>query len=101
MEEELSRAQDELELRIQERTAELVKTNKTLQAEITERKSAEEALKKSEEKYRKLIDNIQDGVFIIQDSKFNLPMKHLPEWLGIGWKKLSEKTLDNLLHLRI
>ncbi|MDL5503952.1 MAG: hypothetical protein QSU88_12150, partial [Candidatus Methanoperedens sp.] len=64
-EEALRTAHDELELRIQERTAELVKTNKTLQAEITERKSAEEALKQSEEKYRSLIDNIQDGVFII------------------------------------
>ncbi|CAG0958987.1 two-component system, cell cycle sensor histidine kinase and response regulator CckA [Methanosarcinales archaeon] len=65
----LRTAHDELEIRVQERTAELVQTNKTLQAEITERKIAEEALKQSEEKYRKLIDNIQDGVFIIQDTK--------------------------------
>jgi len=37
--------------------------------DITDRKRAEEALKQSEEKYRTLIDNIQDGVFIIQDAK--------------------------------
>ncbi len=37
--------------------------------DITDYKKAEEALKQSEEKYRMLIDNIQDGVFIIQDDK--------------------------------
>ncbi len=37
--------------------------------DITNRKRAEEALKQSEEKYHTLIDNIQDGVFIIQDGK--------------------------------
>ncbi len=37
--------------------------------DITERKRTEEALRQSEEKYHILIDNIQDGVFIIQDGK--------------------------------
>ena len=37
--------------------------------DTTDRKRAEEVLKQSEEKYRILIDNIQDGVFIIQDGK--------------------------------
>ncbi len=44
IEEELRRAHDELEKRVQERTAELAKTNKVLQAGITERKRAEESL---------------------------------------------------------
>ena len=37
--------------------------------EIWVRKRAEEQLKSSEEQYRTLIDNIQDGVFIIQDNE--------------------------------
>ena len=41
--------------------------NKGLQQEITDRKSIENALRESEEKYRILIENIQDGVFIIQN----------------------------------
>lgn len=37
--------------------------------DITERKEAEEKMQRSEEKYRTLIDNIQDGLFIIQGFK--------------------------------
>jgi PAS domain S-box-containing protein len=44
-EQALRRANDELEVRIEQRTAELGKTNQALQAEITERKRTEESLR--------------------------------------------------------
>ncbi len=40
-----------------------------LYLDITEKAKAEEAVKESEEKYRILVENIQDGVFIHQDRK--------------------------------
>jgi PAS domain S-box-containing protein len=51
-EEELRKAHDELEIRVQERTEELVRVNKELQFENEDRKRAEEALRESEERYR-------------------------------------------------
>lgn len=53
IEEELRRAHDELEIRVQERTAELAKANKALQAEIIERKRAEETLRQKNEELRR------------------------------------------------
>ena len=46
-EEELRKAHDDLERRVEERTAELAEVNKALQAEIAERKRAEEQIKAS------------------------------------------------------
>ena len=46
--ESLRQARDELELKVQERTAELQRANQELQAEIAERKEAERALRSSE-----------------------------------------------------
>ncbi|HKZ41703.1 MAG TPA: PAS domain S-box protein, partial [Candidatus Hodarchaeales archaeon] len=60
MEEELRKSYDELEIRVQERTAELAKSNQALQLEIEERKQAEEALRQSEMKYRIVADNTYD-----------------------------------------
>jgi PAS domain S-box-containing protein len=88
--EELRRAHDELELRIQERTAELVKTNETLQAEITERKSAEE-------KYRTLIDNNQDGVFIIQDAKMQFVNEAFARVAGYTVEEVIGKDFRELV----
>ena len=54
LEEELRRSRDELEIRIQERTAELMQALEELQDEISERKQAEEALRQSETRLRYL-----------------------------------------------
>ncbi|MEA1965753.1 MAG: PocR ligand-binding domain-containing protein [Euryarchaeota archaeon] len=60
----LQNAHDDLEMRVQERTAELTKTNEELRREIAERKAAEDALRKSERSYRDLFDNMMDGVVV-------------------------------------
>ena len=67
-EKELQRARDELERRVEERTADLMKANRDLQAEIEDRKITEKALMESELKYRTVFDHTSDGISVYQQS---------------------------------
>ncbi|MEQ8253545.1 MAG: PAS domain S-box protein [Smithellaceae bacterium] len=60
----LQTANEELEVRVGERTAELVQANKALQKEIFERERTEAVLKESEEKYNQFFKTSRDCVFI-------------------------------------
>ncbi|HEY9653124.1 MAG TPA: PAS domain S-box protein [Coleofasciculaceae cyanobacterium] len=59
---ELLKANEELESRITERTAHLVQVNEELVAEIVERRQVEIALRKSEFRYRHLVETIPHGI---------------------------------------
>ena len=63
----LQNAHDDLEMRVQERTAELTKTNEELRREIAERKAAEDALRKSEEKLRNIVEQSVDGIVLVDE----------------------------------
>jgi len=63
VEEKLQQAHAELEQRVEERTAELLQANKQLQREIDERLRAEEEIKRAEEKYRLLVQNLPSVVY--------------------------------------
>ena len=71
----LRQGRDELEIRIQERTAELVSMNETLQNEIAERKQAEQerarmeqALRASEETARALMNASSEAALLVDTS---------------------------------
>lgn len=70
MEEELRHAQNELEMRVKERTAELVILNEKLQQEICERKQAELELKHSENNFRTLAENLPALVYVFNKDRF-------------------------------
>jgi two-component system sensor histidine kinase/response regulator len=59
----LREAQVQLERRVTERTADLVSANEKLKKEIIERRLAEDALRRSEEKYRTILESIEDGYY--------------------------------------
>ncbi len=63
-EEALRKAHDELEIRVEDRTAELSKMNEQLQREIEERKEAEETLQASEERHRLLLEASPDPIVV-------------------------------------
>jgi PAS domain S-box-containing protein len=61
----LQKIQEELENRVEMRTAELAQANAELQTEITQRKRIEEALRESENKYRQIVENAPTGIYEI------------------------------------
>lgn len=60
---DLVRSRDELEVRVEQRTAEIAKVNENLLAEIVERERIESALRLSQEAYRSLSENIPGIVY--------------------------------------
>jgi PAS domain S-box-containing protein len=58
----LRRQHDLLEIRVQERTAELAAANLSLQTEVFERKQVEEALRYSEDRFRTIFEKAASGI---------------------------------------
>ena len=58
--ESLQKVRDDLEMRVKERTAQLTSMNEVLQTEVQTRASVEEALRRSEERYRFLAEHAND-----------------------------------------
>lgn len=71
-EEALQQINTELELRVSERTAELIQTNEQLLAEIIERHRVEIALRESEEKFRRIFNDAPIGIALARatDTQF-------------------------------
>jgi len=102
-EEALQRAHAELELRVQERTAELLSTNEQLKREIEDRKRVEEDLRQSETRYRHLINSIpsivyrgyQDWSVDFMDEKIKLLTGFSMEEFNSRKKKWSDIVIDS------
>jgi PAS domain S-box-containing protein len=63
---EVQRARDEMEKRVDERTAQLVGTNEVLQAEIAVRRQMEDELRESELRFRQLAENIDEAFWLLE-----------------------------------
>ena len=102
-EEALQRAHAELELRVRERTAELLSTNEQLKREIEDRKRIEEDLRQSETRYRLLINSIpsivyrgyQDWSVDFMDEKVEVLTGFSMEEFNSRKKKWSDIVIDS------
>jgi two-component system cell cycle sensor histidine kinase/response regulator CckA len=62
------------------------------------RKQKEEALKESEEKYRLLVENATDAIFIAQDGVIKFPNPKTEEVIGYTQEELAKIPFVDLIH---
>jgi PAS domain S-box-containing protein len=97
-EEALRKAYDELEQRVQERTAEVANATEQLKLELTERKRAQDALRESEKKYSTVAENSLTGIYIDQDGKIVFANKKFAEIYGYSIEQLVGMESFELVH---
>ncbi|HSR32263.1 MAG TPA: ATP-binding protein, partial [Anaerolineae bacterium] len=91
-EEALRHSRNELELRVQERTAELSQANRSLLAEIAERNRVEGELRSSEERFRQLAENV-DKVFWMFEPDSNRFLYISPHYQTV-WGRTCQSLYD-------
>ena len=89
--EALIEAKNELERRVQERTADLTNANEKLIAEIEQRKLAEDGLRRSEERSRLLIEGAEDYAIFSLD-----PSGHVTSW-NAGAEHIKGYLADDII----
>lgn len=93
MEKKLRTAYDELELRVTERTAELIEANRIMKIEVSERKRAEVELSEAKHFLSDVIDNVPNLIFVKNhEGMFTLANRALAELFGTTVENIIGRT---------
>ena len=65
--------------------------------DISERKAMEEALRKSEEHYRQVIQSLQEGLFVLQEDKFIFVNDAIVNILGYSVQEMTGKSFWEII----
>jgi len=94
----LRQAQEELELKVLQRTAELARANEELRREIADRKRIEAELRESEERYRLLVENVHEAILVLQDARIVFANEAALKHTGIPRKAFKLEPFDRWIH---
>jgi PAS domain S-box-containing protein len=99
--EKVHQANRELEDRVEKRTGMLLKANKSLKQEIIDRKRAEDDLRENEEKYRNILENMEEGYYEVDisgnlrffnDSLLKITGYSHNELLGTNYRQFTDPS---------
>jgi PAS domain S-box-containing protein len=97
-EENLKTSHEELERQVEARTSELIEANLELQEEIVQRRQIELKLQDSEEKYRIVVENANEGIVVTQDGKIEFLNVKFEDISGYTKKELAGLPMVELVH---
>lgn len=97
-EEDLRHARDELEIHVLERTAELLRANQALQAQIAQRHRTEEALQETGMQYSQVVESSQTGIYIDQDERIVFCNSRFAEIYGFAKEEILGMDFRFLVH---
>jgi len=90
----LKRAHEDLERRVEERTAELARANERLRKEVQERRQAEEGLRESEQKFRDLAEQSPNMIFINKGGRVVYANRRCEELMGYKRAEFCRPDFD-------
>lgn len=97
-EQTLDKAHEEIKNWAEVKSKELYKTNGLLKNALAERKTVEEALRESEEKYRTIVHTANEGIGILNEKKATTFVNDkIVEMLGYSADEIIEKSLFSFM----
>ena len=97
-ENELEKCRDHLEELVKERTSELEKANEVLKLQDEECKKVMKSLRESENRYKAVVENAQEGILVVQDKKLRFANPAVMSMLDYTEEELTSRSFIEFVH---